>query len=203
MSIYKEMLGEQFERLHPMLKRRYTISPQTAFQAKGIMSKITSGPKWLSPFFRFATRWKFLFPEQGDNVPFQIINTGKIGPNGEQQVHWERTFFFPNETRHFNALMSLDVNKQVVKDYLGEPSLFYSELAFFVTEEGHLQIESRGQRLVLGRLEVPLPKPLKGNVIVKERYIEERDVFSIHVLINNPLLGTLFEYKGVFHTDDL
>lgn len=203
MSIYKEMLGEQFERLHPMLKRRYTISPQTAFQAKGIMSKITSGPKWLSPFFRFATRWKFLFPEQGENVPFRIVNKGKLGPNGEQQVHWERTFFFPNETRHFNALMSLEKSKRVVRDYLGEPSLFYSELVFIVTEEGHLQIESSKQRLVLGKLEIPLPRLLKGNVLVKECYVEKKDVFSIHVLITNPLLGTLFEYKGVFQTDDL
>lgn len=98
--------------------------------------------------------------------------------------------------------MSLDPNG-LVKDYLGEPSLFYSELFFLVTEEGSMQIESRKQRLVIGKLEVSLPELLKGNVLVKESYLEKLDAFSIHVLITNPILGTLFEYEGVFQADDL
>lgn len=202
MSIYKEMLGEQFHRLHPILRSRYTIAPHTTFKATGVMTKIKGGPRWLSPFFLLATRWKFLFPEQGKNIPFRIVNKGQIGPNGEQQVVWERTFFFPKKTRYFNALMSLDPNG-LVKDYLGEPSLFYSELFFLVTEEGSMQIESRKQRLVIGKLEVSLPELLKGNVLVKESYLEKLDAFSIHVLITNPILGTLFEYEGVFQADDL
>lgn len=202
MSIYKEILGEQFYRMHPMLQKRYGFKEKT-FKATGVMNKITSGPKWLYPFKSLAVRRKFLFPENGDNIPFYIINTEQIGLNGEQQVHWERRFYFENVNRDFNALMSLDKDKQLVKDYLGEPSLFYSELTFEVTDYGHLRIESQKQRIVLGKYEFSIPKLFQGNVLVKEGYMEENEAFYIHVLITNPLIGTLFEYKGEFRSDDV
>lgn len=203
MSIYKVILGEQFNNMHPMLQKRYGFVEGKTFKATGVMHKITSGPKWLFPFKVFATRRKFLFPEHGNNIPFHIINKQQIGLNGEQHVHWERRFYFPNIQRDFHALMSLDKDKQLVKDYLGEPSLFYSELTFEVTRHGHLKIESQKQRIVLGKYEIPIPKWFQGNVLVKEGYMEENEAFFIHVLITNPLIGTLFEYKGEFRSDDL
>lgn len=203
MSIYKQIMGKQFYQLQPMLQQRYTLSEGKPFKAKGIMKKISGGPKWLLPLFFLGTRWKFLFPESGEQVPFTIINTSQTGPNGEKQVHWERIFHFPEKKRYFNALMSLDHDKHVVKDYLGEPSLFYSELVFFVSDKGHMRIESRKQRFVIGPIEIPLPRTFQGIVQVTEYYIEEKDVFSIHVLITNPLIGTLFEYEGEFKADDL
>ncbi|SDM89940.1 protein of unknown function [Psychrobacillus sp. OK028] len=202
MSIYKEILGEQFYKLQPMLQNRYGFEEVKSFKATGVMYKITSGPKWLYPFQMFAARRKFLFPEHGNNIPFHIINEQQIGPNGEKQVHWERRFYFQNCNRDFNALMTLDKNKQIVKDYLGEPSLFYSELTFKVTDQGHLRIESQKQRIVLGKWELPIPKMFQGNVLVKECYMEENEAFYIQVLITNPLIGTLFEYKGEFQSDD-
>lgn len=203
MSIYKEILGEQFYRMHPMLQKRYGFEEAKTFKGTGVMHKITSGPKWLYLFKLFATRRKFLFPEHGNHIPFHIINKQQIGLNGEQQVHWERRFYFQNINRDFNALMTMDKDMQLVKDYLGEPSLFYSELTFEVTDYGHLEIESQKQRIVLGKYELPIPKLFQGNVLVKESYSEENEAFFIHVLIKNPLIGTLFEYKGEFRSDDL
>ncbi|MFJ7826713.1 DUF4166 domain-containing protein [Psychrobacillus sp. NPDC096623] len=203
MSIYKEILGEQFYKMHPMLQKRYGIEDDKTFKGTGVMHKITSGPKRLYPFQMFAARRKFLFPEHGNNIPFHIINEQQIGLNGEKQVHWERRFYFQNCYRDFNALMTLDKNKQLVKDYLGEPSLFYSELTFEVTDQSHLSIESQKQRIVLGRWEFPIPRLFQGNVLVNECYMEEHEAFFIHVLITNPLIGTLFEYKGEFQSDDL
>lgn len=202
MSIYKQILGDQFYKLQPMLQKRYAWPEEKKFKASGAMNRIGGMPKWLFPLFLLGTRRKFLFPEQGENIPFTIVNTNRIGQNGEKQVHWERTFYFKKKKRFFHALMSLDPDKNVVKDYLGEPSLFYSELVFFVSEEGHMRIESRKQRLVIGTIEIPLPKIFQGIVLVTEYYIEERDVFSIHVVIKNPLIGTLFEYEGEFQADD-
>ncbi|MEI4770422.1 DUF4166 domain-containing protein [Psychrobacillus sp. FJAT-51614] len=202
MTIYKHILGDQFYKLHPMLQKRYKLSVGKKFKATGVMKKISGGPKWMYPFFLLGTRWKFLFPEHGLNIPFTIVNTSLIGPNKENQVHWERTFYFKNNKRYFNALMSLDPANNSVKDYLGEPSIFYSDLVFFVTEEGRMLIESREQRIVIGNIEVPLPRIFQGIVHVTEYYIEEKDVFSIHVLIKNPLIGTLFEYEGEFQTND-
>jgi len=202
MSIYKQILGDQFYSLQPMLQKRYALPSGKSFQASGVMKKIRRGPKWMFPLFLLGTHWKFLFPEHGEDIPFTIMNTSQIGQNGEKQVHWKRTFYFPKKKRYFNALMSMDMEKGVVKDYLGEPSLFYSELIFFVTEVGHMRIESRKQRLVMGKIEIPLPKILQGIVQVTEHYIEEKDAFSIHVQIQNPLIGILFEYEGEFRADD-
>lgn len=203
MSIYKKILGEHFYRMHPMLQKRYGFEDDKTFKATGVMHHITSGPKWLYLFKLFATQRKFLFPEHGINIPFHIINKQQIGPHGEQQVHWERRFYFQKINRDFNALMSLDIDKKLVKDYLGEPSLFYSELTFEVTDQGHLRIESQKQRIVLGKYEFSIPKLFQGNVLVKEDYIEESEAFFIHVMIKNPLIGTLFEYKGEFRSDEL
>ena len=203
MSIYKEILGEQFYRLHPLLQKRYGFEEDEPFKGTGVMHKITRGPRWLYPIKLFATRRKFLFPEHGENIPFHIINKHQIGANGEQEVHWERRFYFPNIKRDFNALMSLDKDKQLVKDYLGEPSLFYSDLSFEVTIHGDLIIKSHKQRIIFGKYEFSIPKLFRGNVLVKESYMEERENFSIHVLITNPFLGTLFEYEGEFRSEDL
>lgn len=199
MSIYKQILGDQFYQLQPMLQKRYALTEGKPFKATGVMKKISGGPKWLLPLFLLGTRWKFLFPEQGENIPFTIVNTSR---DEGKQVHWERIFYFPNKKRYFNALMSLEHNEGIVKDYLGEPSLFYSELVFFVSEQEHIRIESRKQRFVMGPFEIPLPRMFQGIVQVTESYVEERDLFSIHVVITNPLIGTLFEYEGEFQADD-
>ena len=202
MSIYKIMLGEDFNRLQPKLQTRYDIKAGVPFRAEGMMKKIVTGPKWLAPFLLFSTKWKFLFPEHGEHIPFQIINTVHRDEKGNHQVYWERTFHFKNKNRYFNALMSLDSEHRIVKDYLGEPSLFYSELVFDVTEQGHMHIHSKKQRLVLGKVEIPIPAFFLGNVSVTESFLEENGVFSIHVHITNPLIGTLFEYEGEFYSNE-
>lgn len=200
MSIYQQVMGKEFNRLHPMLQKRYESS---SFQANGVMKRIQGGPAFLYPFFWFGIRWKLLFPEHGVNIPFTITNTARIGTNGEQQVHWERIFYFNRKKRYFNALMSLDKERSIIKDYLGEPQLVYSDLALTATHEGALHIVSGSQRLVLGKLEIPLPKLFQGLATVTENYIVERRVFHIHVTVNNPLIGTVFAYEGEFTANDI
>lgn len=198
MSIYKKVLGNEFDALHPMLQKRYDISAKKSFQAYGVMKTIKGGPKWLYPFFLLGVKWKLLFPEHGQSIPFSIVNTAQIGKNGEEQIHWERIFYFEGKKRFFNALMSLDHERLVIKDYLGEPSRVYSDLSFHVSQNGEVRIESQDQRLVLGSLEIPVPKFLQGLATVTEAYIEERKVFSIKVTVRNPLIGLLFAYEGEF-----
>lgn len=202
MSIYKKVLGTEFDRLHPMLQKRYSFSNGHPLQAKGIMKKIKVGPKFLYPIFWLGTKVKFLFPDHGKNIPFKIVNTPKIGENGEEQIHWERVFYFGTKKRYFNALMSFDYKQNLIKDYLGEPSLLYSDLVFIVSSEGHLRIESRKQRLVLGKMEFPLPKLFQGLATVTERYCEKKGVILISVDVRNPIIGQIFAYEGEFTLDD-
>jgi len=203
MSIYKQTLGEQFYTLHPMLQRRYEFSNHAPFQAAGVMKTIRVGPKWFLPLFWIGIKRKLLFPEYGDNIPFNIINTPCMGVGGEEQIHWERIFYFKDKKRYFNALMSLDPKRDIIKDYLGEPSLLYSDLSLLVSPEGHLKIVSRKQRLVAGNVEIPLPKIFQGIATVTESYSEEKNAFQIAVEVRNPLIGLIFSYEGEFKTDEV
>lgn len=198
MSIYKQVLGDEYYRLHPMLQQRYNIGPDRSFEASGIMHEIKGGPKWLFPLFRLGVYWKLLFPEHGRSIPFTIKNTARIGPDGESQIHWERIFHFGASKRFFNALTSLDEERSVIKDYLGEPPLVYSDLTFHVSDDGSLTIGSLHQRVVLGKVELPLPKFLQGLATVTERYDDKDGVFKINVNVRNPLIGHVFSYEGEF-----
>lgn len=200
-SIYRSVLGENFKLLHPMLQKRYDLPDGSVFEASGTMREIKGGPKWLYPLFKIGVNWKLLFLERGKNVPFSIKNTAFPGSNGESQIHWERIFHFGSTKRYFNALMSLDEKRLVIKDYLGEPPLVYSDLAFDVSDDGSLTIHSLNQRLVLGKVELPLPKSLQGLATVTECYDEAAAVYRINVNVRNPLIGHVFSYEGEFVQD--
>lgn len=201
MSIYEKVLGGDFYRLHPMLQKRYSIEEGKPFKATGIMKTIKGGPAWLYPIFKLGVHWKLLFPEHGADIPFTIKNEAFRGVKEEQQVHWERVFHFGSKKRHFNALMSLDSGRSVIKDYLGEPALVYSDLAFDVSVDGAITISSLNQRLVLGKIELPLPKIFHGLAKVTERYDEKKEAYQIRVSVRNPLVGHIFSYEGEFVQD--
>ena len=185
-----------------MLQNRYNLPEGAVFHASGIMRDIKGGPKWLYPIFQAGVRWKLLFPEQGIDIPFTIKNHAFISHTGENQVHWERIFHFSKKKRYFNALMSLDDKQSIIQDYLGEPPLLYADLSLHVTENGGLTIQSLRQRLVLGKVEIPLPRIFQGLATVIERYDDEQELFHIHVTVRNPLIGRLFSYEGTFSTNE-
>lgn len=198
MSIYKKVLAEDFDRLQPMLQRRYTLHADQVFQAQGVMRKIQCGKKWLYPFLLLSTKWNFLFPEQGHDIPFELINRVTVDLDGKEEVFWDRVFQFPKVTRHFQARMTIDQEIGRVKDYLGSPSLFYSDLFFRVSEQGELSIRSGKQRVVVGKVEIPIPKQLSAQVSVTEAFDEEKEAFTITVNISNHLIGTILRYEGEF-----
>ncbi|OAT82447.1 hypothetical protein A6P54_07790 [Bacillus sp. MKU004] len=198
MTIYKELLGAEFKKLHPKLQERYMLSVGKPFQGTGTMSKIETGPAWLKPFLTYAVRRKFLFPESDNDVPFTIKNSCRLMESGETEVYWERSFFFEEVTRHFNAFMTIDAARGVVKDYLGEPSLFYSDLNLSVSHDGGLRIRSGSQRFIAGKFEIKLPSLFKGEVAVEEGYDEVSRCYTIKVDIHNKFIGRMMTYEGTF-----
>lgn len=202
MVIYKQALGKEFDQLHPKLQQRYALPPGTEFRAIGVMKKIMGGPKWVSPFFAWTVKRKFLFPETGHNIPFTIVNQSFVDDQGNHKVYWERAFEFKKNKRYFNALMSLEPEGRRILDYLGEPPLFYSDLFCAVDEHGGIRMTSGKQRLIIGNWSIPLPRLFQGIVEVVERYDDEHEQFTIFVMIRNPLIGRLFHYEGEFKEDE-
>ncbi|SET27315.1 protein of unknown function [Oceanobacillus limi] len=203
MSIYERALGNQFRKMHPKLQERYLFEGDRPFRAKGVMDYVYRGSTFLYPLYRLGLKRKLLFPEHGRDIPFTIINTPCKGNDGEQQIHWQREFHFENKKRYFNALMSFDEHSHMIKDYFGEPPIFYSDLSFTVTKAKGLKIESKQQRLVIGRMEIPVPKLFQGVATVIEEFDDVEKNFLIHVKVTNPLVGNLMSYKGRFATDDI
>jgi hypothetical protein len=197
-TIYENLLGEDFKRLHPKLQERYALPKDKPFCAEGTMTSIQTGARWLTPLLKLAANWKFLFPESGKSIPFAIKNTCRSLPSGLEEVYWERTFYFDKVTRYFNAFMTIDSERKVVKDYLGEPSLFYSDLYFEVASNDNLVIRSGSQRLVIGKIEIPIPIFLRGVVEVEEGYDDAQEVFTIRVHIRNRIAGRMMAYEGEF-----
>ena len=183
MTIYPTLLGEKYTQLHTKLQQRYTLPINQPFCAHGVMHTIKTGTKLLRPFYHLASKSRFLFPESGQHIPFQITNSSCMNDKGEIEVYWERVFYFPNATRYFNAKMTIDTKKGIVKDYLGDPSFFYPDLRFDVTSTGHLLIRSGKQKFVCGALKVTMPSILEGRVIVEEGFDDKKGVFTIHVSI--------------------
>lgn len=198
MTIYQALLGEQFSKLHPRLQERYSVPMDRPFHAEGVMQIVANGTKLLQPFYRLAAKSRFLFPESGQAIPFHITNTAHMNKAGEAEVYWERVFHFPEATRYFNAKMTVDGTGNVVRDYLGDPSFFYSDLLFDITASGHLLIRSGAQKAVLGLLEIPMPSFMEGRVIVEEGYDDVKEVFTIHVSIHHAVFGRVMMYAGEF-----
>ncbi|MGY4690799.1 DUF4166 domain-containing protein [Salibacterium sp. K-3] len=203
MTIFKQVLGNAFHRLHPALQRRYESADGGRFEGKGVMQKIEGGPTWLLPLLKLGARRKLLFPERGENIPFTIRNTRRTGGNGQEEIYWERIFHFEKNKRYFHAVMSLDKKRNIIKDYLGEPPIVYSDLSFSVSQDGGLHITSERQRLILGKMEIPVPTPFQGLAAVTETFNEDHQAFEIKVVVKNPVIGRLFSYEGEFTSDDI
>ena len=196
--IYETLLGKDFSKLHPMLQARYRLPINEEFFAVGTMDVIQSGPKIMRPIYHLFTHNQFLFPESGEHIPFTISNRSYLNESKLGEVSWERTFFFPNATRKFHATMTVELERKVVKDYLGDPAIFYSDLQFHVTEEGFLLIKSGEQRIVAPGREIRLPRKLTGRVTVMEGYDDRLGVYTIHVSIFNDVIGRVMQYAGTF-----
>lgn len=196
--IYETLLAEHFSRLHPKLQERYRLPIDQEFFAVGVMHQISSAPKFLRPMYQLFTKNNFLFPESGEQIPFTISNYSYLNKEQEGTVSWARTFYFKEATRKFNATMTVDLKRRVVKDYLGDPAIFYSDLQFDVTQDGRLLIRSTEQRIIMGTCEFGLPRALTGRVVVLEGYDDQEDVYTIHVSIYNDILGRMMSYAGTF-----
>ena len=138
------------------------------------------------------------FSERGEEIPFTIQNIAERDEYGQELVRWNRTFYFHNKKRYFNAVMQFDENENEIVDYFGEPHLLVSTLHFHIDELGAMHISSKKQWFYMFGRKMPLPKFLYGEAKIVESYDETLQCFRIHVQVRNPLIGSLFSYKGTF-----
>jgi len=201
-SIYQEVLGADFARLHPQIQRRFGLGSADGLAAvgSGIMDEIWHGAAYTLPFLYLGSWRRIMFPERGRQVPFTIENYAFLDPYGRETVTWIRTFAI-RRRRRFDAFMIHSRERRRIVDYLGTHQHLAVDLELAVDERGGLRLRSGEQRFYEGRVAFPFPLALSGVAEVCEWYDDARDCFRIEVAVRNRRWGPLFGYRGSFHVE--
>ena len=203
MSIYKQYLGKDFERLHPRMQQRFGIgSDRPVYMlGTGVMEQVSNAGWYTLPFLYTGTLRNIMFPETGRNIPFTIENYGYKDSFGRETVSWNRKFHFGKKVRRFDATMIYDATTNKIVDYLGNRQHLAVDIDIKVNEDRSVTIRSGNQRFREKWLSFRYPGFLSGNATVQESYDEQEDLFRIEVTVSNKTFGTLFRYKGSFRAE--
>lgn len=219
MSIFRTVMGAEFDRLHPQLQRRFSVGLNSgeACLGRGVMAEIWHGPAWVRPFLELGGTRNILAPRRGRNIPFMIENVPYLDSFGRETVSFVRTFCFPahqrrqhprrsrsprsragHRTNRFDAQMVLAPGGRTIVDFLGSHQHLISELEFEADEQGGLVIRSGTHRVREGFLNVPVPELIGADATVRESYDDDAGQFTIDVSVVNRRFGPLFGYRGAF-----
>lgn len=201
-SIYQRALGSDFDRLHPMIQRRFGFSSSdgVASVGKGVMENVWKGLPYTLPFLYLGTWRRIMFPETGSNIPFKIENYAFVDNFGRETVTWIRTFS-SRRTRRFDAYMIYSEERKCIVDYLGSHEHLAVDLDLEVDSRGGLRLRSGSQRFYEGPIAFRFPMLFSGIAEVREWYDDDMKCFRIHVDVRNRVWGKLFGYSGTFNVE--
>lgn len=201
-SIYQEVLGADFNRLHPKVQERFGFhsGDLKAAIGRGTMDRVWHGPFYTLPFLMVGTWRHIMFPEQGEHVPFTIENWAYQDSFGRETVTWLRTFRL-GRGRRFDAYMVRDPHRNVIVDYLGTHQHLAVDIHLSVAENGGLRLESGEQRFYEGKLGFKLPMLFSGVASVCTWFDDETGKHMIEVEVRNKFWGPLFGYSGAFDVE--
>src|SRR5471030_2459563 len=146
-SVLRLALGNQYERLHPMLQKQYAITAESGLcsTGTGMMSEITRGSKFMSPFLKLGAKRLVLFPEAGKDIPFSIDNFAFVDQLGRETITWTRKFQFDVE-RRFDEYMIYNERLKRLVIYAGSHQHLAVDLETWVDEQGVLWFKTGAQR---------------------------------------------------------
>ncbi|MGW7379700.1 DUF4166 domain-containing protein [Streptomyces sp. NPDC054794] len=193
-------MGADFDRLHPQLRRRFSVGLASgeACTGRGVMDRIWHGAAFVKPFLALGGTRNILVPRQGRHVPFVIENVPYADSFGRETVTFVRTFDLPGGSRRFDAQMVLSPKGDRVLDYLGTHQHLASELHFGAEPDGSLLIRSGEHRFREGVVDVRVPELIGATAEVRESYDDAAARFRIRVRVVNKYVGPLFGYEGSF-----
>jgi len=199
MSIYREVLGPEFDRLHPQIQKRFGFSSADCLAAigRGVMDELWHGRFYTLPFLYIGSGRRIMFPERGTNVPFTIRNYAYRDRFGRETVTWVRDF----RTRHprrFDAYMIYSRERGKIVDYLGTHQHLAVDIDLSVDDRGGLRLRSGAQRFYEGPIAFSFPMFLSGFADVCEWFDDSIGKFRIEVKVANRTWGPLFGYRGSF-----
>lgn len=199
-SMFRTVMGPDFDRLHPELRRRFSVGLASgeACTGHGVMERIWHGPAFVKPFLALGATRNILVPQAARNVPFKIENVPYTDAYGRETVSFVRTFDLPGRPRRFDAQMVLSPKGDRILDYLGTHQHLASELHFRAEADGSLLIRSGEHRFREGPVDVRVPELVGATAEVRESYDDRTGRFRVRVRVVNRYFGPLFGYQGSF-----
>lgn len=199
-SIFRRALGADFDRLHPRIRRRFSVGLDSgeSCTGRGVMDRVWHGGPWLRPFLALGGTRNILLPRTGRDIPFTIENVPFTDSFGRETVTFVRTFAFPDGPRRFDATMVHSPERGCVVDYLGTHQHLATDLHLSVDDAGALVIRSGEHRFREGPVDTRVPQLIGGDAVVRESYDDAADRFRIQVRVTNRRFGPLFGYEGSF-----
>jgi hypothetical protein len=198
-SIYQEVLGSDFGRLHPQIQKRFGFSSADGLAAigTGVMDELWHGRLYTLPFLYVGTWRRIMFPERGTNIPFAIRNYAYRDRFGRETVTWIRSFE-TKRPRRFDAYMIHSRQRGKIVDYLGTHQHLAVDIDLSVDERGGLRLRSGQQRFYERMIAFRFPLFFSGVAEVCEWYDDAIGKFRIDVCVTNRHWGPLFGYRGTF-----
>ncbi|WSA80811.1 DUF4166 domain-containing protein [Streptomyces sp. NBC_01799] len=199
-SIFHTHMGADFGRLHPEIRRRFSVGLDSgeACVGRGTMERIRHGAPFVKPFLRLGGTRNILVPREGRDVPFVIENFPYVDSFGRETVTFVRTFQLPDGPHRFDATMVFSPERDCVLDYLGTHQHLASDLHMSAQPDGSLLIRSGEHRFREGPVDVRVPSLIGGEAEVRELFDESTGRFRIRVRVTNRHFGFLFGYEGSF-----
>ncbi len=200
-SIFERALGAEFDRLHPMMRRRFGVGLDVAEACVGTgVMTIRRGPWWTVPFLQFGRLRNILVPDVGVDVPFLIENYPYLDDLGRETVTFVRTYSVPTRAARkpvrFDATMVLHAGR--VLDYLGTHQHLAVDLDLAVDDRGGLVLRSDAQRFYEGPIAFRFPMLFSGRAELHEWWSDEDQAFHVDLEVRNHRFGFLFGYRGTF-----
>lgn len=197
-SIFEKALGTEFQRLHPMMQRRFGVGLDSgeACVGRGVMRAIRRGSWWTVPFLQLGRLRNILIPNIGSAVPFTIENYPYRDPYGRETVTFVREYTVGRRPSRFDATMIFDQGR--VLDYLGTHQHVAVDLELEVDDDRGLLLTSNAQRFYEGLIGFRIPMLFSGYAQLRERYDESDESFHVSLEVHNRRFGFLFGYNGTF-----
>ncbi len=193
-AVIKQALGEQWNELHPIVKRHYDITPGDDSQMiiRGIMSEVYHSK--IARLFLLPGRiFGALVPYKGKDIPTEVKNW--TTHDNHRAMFWYRTLIFPNKRPViFRSRMEYVSNGEIieyVKYGLGIRLHTY-------TQDRALHFRSLGYVWDIGPLSIPIPNWMAlGTAEIIEKSLSDKEFF-IDFIMTHPLFGKTFSYTGTF-----
>jgi hypothetical protein len=190
--IFRSIFGEAWSSLPKVMHKHYANTPfsEDVMVAKGTMDvSLSPIAKLLSPLFRlFGT----LVPYDGRDVPVTVFFRSDLH---SAAFRIDRQFLFPGKKPyHFHSSM-VQVNDNDIIEFM---RFGLGWRMHYLWDGKKVVLHHQGYVLKLFGKLISLPIDfLVGHVYAEEHALSD-NVFRMRMQLAHPLLGTLFEYKGVF-----